>query len=141
MLIGHKVAAFYDEQRHLGEVFPEQFFVADTPCQSPHPGGLSATGFEAAVRASYEIHGERSPVVNSRSRFKRRVNAYEFQLLSRLILLDVCAGLLARQVRANHCRDEYNYELRRFDYVLILHCFEIIDLIAQPGSAVGCRDL
>jgi len=71
------------------------------------------------------MHGERSPVVNSGSRFKRRVNAYEFQLLSRLILLGVCASLLARQVRASHRRDEYNYELRCFDYVLILHCFEL----------------
>ena len=128
-LIGQKVAAFYDEQGHLGEVFPEQFLVADTPCQSPHPGGLSATGFEAAVRAAYELHGERGPVVNSRSRFKRRGKAYEFQLLSRLILLDACASLLARQVRANHCRDEYNYELRCFDYVLILHCFEIVNCV------------
>ncbi len=125
-IIGQEIAALYDERGDLAQFFLEQFFVADTPCQSPHPGGLSAAGFEDAVRASYEMNGEGGPIINPCARFKRRVYAYELHLFSRLILPGACETLLPRRRRASQRCDECYDELYSLDSVLILHCFESV---------------
>src|SRR5262249_53313251 len=84
--VGEIVSTVYQKSRHSAQFFMEQVAVADTPCQSPHAGGLSATGVQAAVSVTHEMDREHRSVIRTRPLGKRSRDSYELELSSALTL-------------------------------------------------------
>jgi hypothetical protein len=123
-LIGHEEAGVDQQCWYLRLPFAKQFYVADTPCQSPEAGRFSATGVEISARVAGKVHNECCSVVNANPFLERHIKARDLKQTSRLVLrtddrLYKCQG-------RNRSYHQNRKDLQPFDHQFTLHQFQSI---------------
>jgi hypothetical protein len=119
-IVGEKIPAIDGQRRDVFELFPESFYVADTPCQSAHARLFSATGLKASVNVSRKMDNEAGLIVGPEPLRHARADADDLRAV---------AGGLLRRARYFACDlpahkgqgETYSYKLDYFDPVIFLH--------------------
>lgn len=120
--VSQEVPAFDEECRRPRESLFECADIADTPCQPPDTGRLSATRLQAAVYIACEVHDEGCTVVGAESVISGSVLAHYLETASVFLLRYVRADPLQGQAPPGYAHDSRNQdELDLFESLPTLH--------------------
>ena len=95
--VSQEVATFDEERRGPRKSLFECADIADTPCQPPDTGRLSATRLEAAVYIARKMYDKCRTVVGAESVISRSVLAHDLETASVFLLRYIRASPLQGQ--------------------------------------------
>ena len=125
-VVSQEVPGFDEQRLNPWKFLFEGVDIADTPCQPPDTGRLSATGLKTAVDVAREMQHKGYTVVSAEPRISRSILPYDFEAASVFLLRCVGADRLRGQAPASHTRNERNeYELDLFESPPTLHWFQL----------------
>ena len=103
--VSQKVPAFDEKSGCLRKSLFEFVYIADTPCQPPDTGRLSATRLQAAVYIARKMEDKGCTIVGSEPGISRSVLTHDLEAASIFLLKNTGANAPLGQAPAAYGRD------------------------------------
>ena len=117
-----EISAFDEKRRRCRKPLFECVYVADTPCQPPDTGRLSATRLQAAVYITCKVQDKGCTVVGAESGVSRSVLAHDLEAASIFLLRDAGANPLQGKAPTAYAGNNRNEdELDGFESLPAVH--------------------
>ena len=124
--VREEISAFDEKRRRCRKFLFECVYIADTPCQPPNTGRLSATRFQAAVYIACKVQDKGCTVVGAESGISRSVLTHDLEAASIFLLRDVRANPLQGKAPTAYDRNNRNEdELDWFESFPAVHCVQL----------------
>ena len=103
--VREEISAFDEERRRCRKFLFECVYIADTPCQPPNTGRLSATRLQAAVYIARKMEDKGCTIVGSEPGISRSVLTHDLEAASIFLLKNTGANAPLGQAPAAYGRD------------------------------------
>ena len=124
--IGQEIPGFDEQRRNPRKSLRECVDIADTPCQPPYAGRLSATRFKAAVYIAREVYDKGCAIVGPEPGIRRTILAHDLETASVFLLGCIRADPRPRQAPTGYAHNNGDEsELDWFDLLPTVHCVQL----------------